>query len=428
MSNVYWILEYCATFSEFFLGTIFCGSFIENTDLKDTLLKRLSVSGVVAILMLIINQINLYSPVTVLSGFLLIAISQGFIYKTHPIKASILAVIFLLVIAVVDNIVVSSISYFLKIPTVEIYEEMSLYRAIAVISSKILLMLFTVVLNKLFDKKRVLKRKYLIILFVVTSVMFWITVALTFLDIKNEAVNSYFSILFFVIMLTLLLVIFFGTFILIDYYENQQKLKLIMLQNKMLEQSMAETEQTFTMWKTSLHDFKHKIMSLMTLAENNDMSGIRDYLEKENKLLGKKLFYYKTGNDTVDTILNIKQKIAENNGFIFMINARVPESCKISSVDFAVILGNLLDNAIEASSNEENPFIEVKIKPIEKFLVIAISNKYTKSDTFLNTTKSDKDFHGIGINSVKKTVKNYDGEYAFKVKDGIFHANIMIPL
>jgi sensor histidine kinase regulating citrate/malate metabolism len=229
-------------------------------------------------------------------------------------------------------------------------------------------------------------------------------------------------------MLTLLLVIFFGTFILIDYYENQQKLKLIMLQNKMLEQSMAETEQTFTMWKTSLHDFKHKIMSLMTLAENNDMSGIRDYLEKENKLLGKKLFYYKTGNDTVDTILNIKQKIAENNGFIFMINARVPESCKISSVDFAVILGNLLDNAIEASSNEENPFIEVKIKPIEKFLVIAISNKYTKSDTFLNTTKSDKDFHGIGINSVKKTVKNYDGEYAFKVKDGIFHANIMIPL
>jgi hypothetical protein len=378
--------------------------------------------------MLIINDINLYSPISAVLGILLMVIVQVLVYTKHIFKASALAVIFLSIVAIIDNIVVSTISYSLKIQTDEIYEEMSLYRVIAVISSKILLMLFIVALNKYFTKKRTLQRKYLIVLFGVTSIMLILTVLLTFFDIRNENVNSYVSILLFVIMLLLLLVIFFGTFKLIDSYENQQKLDLMTMQNQMLEQSMAETEQTFTMWKTSLHDFKHEIVNLMVLAENNDMPGIKEYLEKENKLLGKKLFYYKTGNETVDMVLYIKQKIAENNGIIFIINAEIPKCCKVSSTDFASILGNLLDNAIEASIHEEQPFIEVKIKPVEKFLVIAILNKYTKSDITLKTTKSDTNFHGIGMNSVKKTVKEYDGEFIHKISNGIFHINIMIPL
>lgn len=428
MNTLYWIIEYGSTLLECFLCSIFCGTFIEDTDLKKNSWRRFIISCIMSGVMLCINNIELFSPVTAILGLILLGFTQFMIYYKHPIKSFILAIIFLLILLIVDNMVVSMISYTLKIPTAIIYQNMSLYRVIAIISSKSFLSIIIVALNKFLIHKRILPIKHLIILFSATLTMYGVTVILTFIDIQSKTINTYVSILFFVIMLILLMIIFFGTFKLAEYYENQHQLKLITLKNQMLEQSMSETEQTFMLWKTSMHDFKHKIMNLMMLADNNDMEGIKQYLETENELLGKKLFYYKTGNDTVDTILNIKQKIAEKNGITFVINAEIPEKCNISSSDFASLLGNLLDNAIEASEKEEDPFIEVNIKPVKKYLIVNILNKYTGSKDYSETTKNEKHLHGIGIHSVKQTVKKYSGEFHTDISNNIFNVKIMIQM
>ncbi len=428
MNTIYWIVEYGSTLLECFLCSIFCGTFIENADLKENFWRRFIVSALMSGIMWSINNIELYSPITVILSFLLMAFTQFIIYLKNPVKAPVLSIVFLLLLSIVDNIVVSTISYSLKMSSAEIYREMSPYRLIAIITSKSLLLLIIVALNKFFSPKRSLQRKYLLILFSVTTIMFGFTVTFTFIDIQNESINTYTSILFFIIMLILLMVVFFGTFKLTEYYESQQKLKLIMLKNHMLEQSMSETEQTFTLWKKSMHDYKHNIASLMSLANNNDIEGIKQYLQSENELLKKKLFYYKTGNDTVDTILNIKQRIAEKSGITFVINAEIPEKCNISSADFASLLGNLLDNAIEASSNEYEPFVEVKIKPVKAFLIISILNKCTSTDISLKTSKSESHLHGIELHSVKQTVKKYGGEFDTEICGDIFSAKIMIPM
>lgn len=428
MNAVFWIIEFCSSFVEAFLCTIFCGTFIENIDLKKNLNKRIIAALIATSAMLIVNHINIYSVITVVFGFALMALMSFAVYSKNPLKASVLGITFLLLIAVIDNVVVSIISYALKIPTVEIYQEMSLYRVLAIISSKIMLLFVVIAMNKFFSKRRTLQRNYLIALFTITTIMFIITVLITFIDIKNNAVNSIVSILFFTVMLILLMIIFFGTFKITEYYENQEELKLTTLKNQMLEKSMSETEQTFMLWKKSMHDYKHNIANLMSLANNNDIEGIKQYLQSENKLLSKKLFYYKTGNDTVDTILNIKQRAAESKGITFIITAKIPDNCIVKSAHFASILGNLLDNAIEASIDEESPFVEVKIKPVKSYLMIVVSNKCTKSNIELKTTKSDKQLHGIGINSVKQTVKEYKGTFLTNHTDGIFNAEIMIPM
>lgn len=384
MSYIYWIVEYFATLTEWFLCLTFCGTFIENTDLKQNFLKKFIVSNVAAILMLFINRIELYSPVTILCGFLIESSMQLIIYFKSPIKAMALGASFFPIIAAIDNIVVSTISYTIKIPTNEIHQKMSMYRVLAIISSKIILLLVVVIINKSFSKKKLVSQKYLLILFSVTMTITILTVLMTFADIKNKSVNSYVSILFFVIMFILLMIIFFGTFKLAEYYENRHQLRLITLKNQMLEQSMTETEQTFMLWKTSLHDFKHNIMNLMSMAENK--------------------------------------------GITFIINAEVPKYCRISSMDFSSLLGNLLDNAIEASEKEVHPFIEVNIKSVKEYLIINILNKYTESDSHLETTKSEKHLHGIGIHSVKQTVKKYSGEFYAEISDNIFNAKIMIPM
>lgn len=429
MSAINWIIEYGATFTEWFLCSMFCGTFIENTDLKKNLWKRLLVISAFSPLVLVYNNIlSLFSSITVILGMMLICLCQIIIYHKNWVMAVILSIIFLPMIFVTDSMIVSTISYSLKISTAEIYEKMSLYRTIAIVSSKAMLMFITVTINKFMTKKSRFPRRYLLVLFIVTISMFFICIVITFLDLKNNAINSYVSIMFFIVVLILLIVVFFGTFKLAEYYENKQQFKLVMLRNQMLEQSMKETEQTFMLWKRSTHDYKHNIINLMSLAENNDIQGIKLFLEKENELLGKELFYYKTGNDTVDTILNVKQKTAEIKGINFIINAEIPEKCNVSSSDFASLLGNLIDNAIEASEKEENPFVEVKIKVVKTFMMINIKNKYTKNDMLTSTTKPEKYLHGIGMYSINQTVRKYAGEFQTEITDNTFNVKIMIPM
>lgn len=423
-----WVVEYCATFIESLMCTIFCGTFIENTDLEGNRLKRYIVAAISAILIIVMNQFNLYSPISVAFTIIIMLSIVLSLYYKSPVKAIVLGFVYTLILAGIDNTIISGISYGFTIPLSKLYNELSIYRVFVIISSKTFLILFTTLLNKFFGKQRTLRRKYLIVLFLVATIILELNFIITFRDIKNNTVPSLTSIVLFATMLCLILIIFMGTFKMAEYYDNQQQLKLVQLKNSMLEQSMAETEQTFELWRDSMHDYKHNMISLMTLAENNDIDGIKDYLKRENELLGKKLFYYKTGNDTVDAILYIKKTTAENNNITFIINTEIPESCPVSSSHFASLLGNLLDNAIEASVLEKEPFIELKIKPVKSYLAIVVTNKCTKNNFELETSKSDKIHHGIGINSIKHTVKQYNGYFEIDYKNDIFTSSVMIPL
>ncbi|MDE6797571.1 MAG: GHKL domain-containing protein [Ruminococcus sp.] len=425
MISVNWIIEFIATFCEAFLCVVFCGTFIPEPNHKEL---KIIIPALLTMIILFINSINLYSPLTTEFTVIMYIISIMIIYHKNKLKSLSLSVLYLLILTIIDNIVVSSISFFLDIPTTEIYQEMSGIRCIAIIASKSLLVIFTTFINKISSGKKNIQKKYIIALFFVTIIMFILVSALAFIDIKNNSVNSYVSVIFFIIMLLLTMTIFLGAFRLTDYYENQRQLNLMELKNSMLEQSMNDTRHSFELIRTSLHDYKHNIINLMTLARSDDMDGIIDYLEKENSLLSETLFYYMTGNETVDAILYIKQKIAESQGITFMINAKVTERCPVTSEHFASILGNLLDNAIEACVSEENPFIEVKIHETEEYFWIIVVNKCTNPDISLNTSKKNKYLHGIGLNSVRHTVKSYHGDIDITTDNQKFDIRIMIPL
>lgn len=429
MNDIYWIIECAATFIEISMCSLFCGTFSKNADLKKNFWSRLIVSIVVTIIVILINRIDLFSLMPTIFFVLLFALSQYILYHESFFIAPILSCFFFLISHIFDEIAVKTISYFMGTYSNYIYEKMSIYRVMAIIISKSLLIFFAVIINKLYTKKNnYIATKYSVILFGLTLLTAIVSYFLTFIDIKNKIAFSYTSILMLIIVLILLIIILFGIFKLSEYYESKQQLNLIKLKNQMLEKSLDETEQTFMLWKTSMHDFKHKIMHLITLTQQDDMESIKQFLKEENELIGKTLFYYKTGNDTVDTILNIKQKYAEEKGISFIINAEVPENCNISSFDFSAMLGNLIDNAIEASVNEKSPIINIIIKPVKKMFIISILNKCTKSDKSLVTSKSEKYLHGLGLISVKNTVKKYNGEFNIETSDDFFEVKIMIPM
>jgi hypothetical protein len=264
---------------------------------------------------------------------------------------------------------------------------------------------------------------------VVFSVLiFALSTLIIFKDIDSDAEKlTAFSVIFVVVILVLTIILFFGVVKFAEYYENKQTMSLLALRNQMLEESIKETEKTFFLWKASLHDYKHNIFHLITLLKNNNIDELKNYLEKENELLTQKLFYYKTGNDTVDTIVNIKQALAREYGIVFLVNAAMPEKCRVTDAHLSSILGNLIDNAINTSRIETEPYIELCAAQIEDFFIIKVSNRFSGANRELKS-KNEQGFHGIGLKSVRYIVKEYDGDFTAGIENDLFIAQVMIPV
>ena len=86
----------------------------------------------------------------------------------------------------------------------------------------------------------------------------------------------------------------------------------------------------------------------------------------------------------------------------------------------------MLDNAIEACENECDPYIEININKQKSFLIINISNRFT-GDFSNKTKKKDTYYHGIGLSSVNRIVKKYDGQFSITQDQDMISTKILIP-
>ena len=133
-------------------------------------------------------------------------------------------------------------------------------------------------------------------------------------------------------------------------------------------------------------------------------------------------------------IEDFSNHITETNGqFNADIQAEdmLNNACAYENSDLCVILGNLLDNAIEAAENSENKEIDVRIVYAKNKLKITVKNYYTgkiKKDTGGNfiSTKSDTKNHGIGLQSVTRIVEAYGGVMEVLTERSVFQVNILM--
>jgi sensor histidine kinase regulating citrate/malate metabolism len=144
--------------------------------------------------------------------------------------------------------------------------------------------------------------------------------------------------------------------------------------------------------------------------------------------------WIKTGNDVVDAILNQKRSEGNSKNIKMNMKVSIPKDINMEPLDLCTILGNALDNSIEANEKIEDisrRYINVIMNPYKDYLFIEISNPSIFNpigeDGKLRTTKKDKENHGFGIKSIKQVVEKYDGMLNYEYQDGQFILNIMLP-
>lgn len=180
------------------------------------------------------------------------------------------------------------------------------------------------------------------------------------------------------------------------------------------------------------HDYHNHLQTIKAYLQMGELEQINHYLLELEEDLDKVDTLVKSGNLMCDAILNSKLSLALNKNICLNHTVAVPECISISDLDLCVILGNLLDNAIEACMkvNEKDRFIRIYMSILKQQLYISITNSALQDLNFneRNYISEKRGNHGHGMKRVKLTVDKYNGYLNLQNEPGVFVSEVMLPL
>ncbi|MDE5748365.1 MAG: GHKL domain-containing protein, partial [Acetatifactor sp.] len=225
-------------------------------------------------------------------------------------------------------------------------------------------------------------------------------------------------------MLILVAVLFFY---LSRQYEMEKKIAhLEKEKNALLSRDYQLLKNTYAANARLFHDFHNHIEALHRYLEKDRTAEAVQYLESLRSPIEAVTQPVWVGDDAVDYLISSKITLAVSRDIQVNCNIEYPQHTNIRSVDLVAILGNLLDNALEAvEGTEENlRFINLTIRRINEMLIIKLENGCKAAPVItegeLKTTKQDTDLHGWGLKSVRTTAEHYDGTVETEYGGGRF--------
>lgn len=203
-------------------------------------------------------------------------------------------------------------------------------------------------------------------------------------------------------------------------------------QNDLITKHCEEVQNIYKTMRGWRHDYHNHIQTLLALS--GDEEKVREYLLTLNDDLTQVDTVLKTGNVMVDAILNSKLSLIKSKNITVNAKATVPSELKVSEIDLCVMIGNLLDNAMEACLRQpegEHRFIRVFIGVFKDQLYISVSNSVSgeikkSGRTYLSSKNSET--HGFGLMRIDRLVSKYGGYVNRQNEEGAFATEVMLPL
>ena len=215
-------------------------------------------------------------------------------------------------------------------------------------------------------------------------------------------------------------------------FSKQIDKRIAAYQRELIETHYREVENMYRQMRGWRHDYRNHIQLLKALAANGDMDGVRAYLDELEHDLSTVDTAVKTGNPMADAILNSKISLARSRNIPVRVDARIPVRLRMSELDLCCIIGNLFDNAIDASMQlpADQRLIRVYMDMKGTQLYISFTNftagkKMAKVGGIFRTTKGEG--HGFGLVRIDAIVERLEGYISRNSEDGAFTTEILLP-
>ena len=206
---------------------------------------------------------------------------------------------------------------------------------------------------------------------------------------------------------------------------------LLRKENLYYEKRLKDMEQSTAAWKKLRHDLKNHFIVLKGMLDSGEEDRAKTYLEEfiQNELGNKGEI--QTGNTAIDSILNYKMLEAKQYSVTLHLDIQIPEQLSVSSQAMSIILGNAIDNAIEAAEKTKEKCAGLVLHYTKGRLLIQISNPYigelkTGIDGEYLTGKAEKEKHGYGLKNIRDAVEQSGGVMHIEAKEQHFTVTILL--
>lgn len=205
-------------------------------------------------------------------------------------------------------------------------------------------------------------------------------------------------------------------------------------QSDLMEKHCEEVDNMYRQTRGWRHDYHNHIQTMKAYLSMGKLDELDAYLNELDRDLTTVDTVVKTGNVKVDAILNSKISLAKSKGIRVEAKALVPPQLSVSEVDLSLIIGNLMDNAMEAClkmEEEERRFIRVYLDILKGQLYIYVMNSVggilkKEGNRYLTTKRSA--FCGFGLMRLDRVVEKYHGYLNRQDETDVFVTEIMLPL
>ena len=368
-------------------------------------------------------------------GNILISLFELFMFTVlyeskHIVKifSSISLMVFSMISEVAANSVLMGVKSISKSETFE--SDMYLY---AVMLSKLIKFIMVLVVLLILKKNAVRANfKDYLCMIIVPFLSIFIIIAVTIES--NGTVNAGFATN--TAILGILIINFIVYYLLnniIQANEIKQKQSRMETQFMFQEKKYEQTSMSFKSISGILHDTNKHLIYLRECVVQKDYSEAIEYIDTAINNLSDSYKRINTGHLVIDALVSNAYNNAEIKNINFRTDIKIDKSkINIERYDLSVVLGNLLDNAIEACikiSNIDDRFIEVNIFTNETALVINILNS-TVGNNLFNKFESDKPYkvmHGYGLNNVNLIAEKYGGSFIAERRESKFEATVVLP-
>lgn len=204
-------------------------------------------------------------------------------------------------------------------------------------------------------------------------------------------------------------------------------------QNDLVVKHYEEVQNIYREMRGWKHDYHNHIQTMKAYRKLNEDTKLDEYLDDLDDDLTNVDTLIKSGNVMVDAILNSKLSLARSREININAKAAVPSELSISEIDLCIILGNLLDNAMEAClklPNEEDRHMRVYIDIKRNQLYISVTNTsggnaHKQNGRYLSGKGGN---HGFGLMRVDRLIDKYGGYIKRRDEEGAFSTEILLPI
>lgn len=213
-----------------------------------------------------------------------------------------------------------------------------------------------------------------------------------------------------------------------QYQVEKELAELKNQQAQLLERDYTALNHAYAANARLFHDFHNHIGALRRLLSHKKLEEALQYLDELQAPVQESAAVW-TGDETADYLINSKARAAEADGIQYQTQVEFPRRTNLRSADLCAILGNLLDNALEAAQQvpeKDRRFIRLTIRRINQMLVIKVENSFGPSpvqkDGALKSTKQENGLHGWGLKSALTAAQKYEGTVQTSYQEGTFRA------